>query len=178
MAEEDWDDIDREILERRARALAAAVERDAQREAGLPLLEFRMMGAPYALPLGSVDAVARIGDIHPIPLTPRHIAGIIHRRGEAIALVNLRRFFHPDGKGIADADFALVVRAGGRRFALQVEEITGVRQLPAGELGPPPENYDRTQAPYVSGVSTDGLSVIDLERLVSAEGFAAGRQNA
>jgi chemotaxis signal transduction protein len=178
MPDESWDDIDREILQQRARALAAPVERTDRQAVSFPLLEFTMMGTRYAVVLDAIDAVTRIGEIHPIPLTPKHITGIIHRRGEAIALISLRHFFHPDAQGIADADFALIARARGKRFALQVEEIVGVTHLPGGDLGQPPDNYDRAQAPYLAGVSADGLSVIDLDRLVTAEGFAAGRQTA
>jgi purine-binding chemotaxis protein CheW len=129
------------------------------------------MEADYAIPLDEVEAVLRIGHIVSIPMTPKHIQGVIRRRGQTIALTNLRHFFHPEFEGIADADFAVVVVAGGKRFALQVEEIDGVVHLPKSELVPAPENFDRAQAPYVVAVTTAGLTILDMDRLVATSEF-------
>ena len=65
----------------------------------------------------------------------------------------------------------MIVFAGGKRFALQVDEIQGVFHFVGGTLFPVPDNFDSAQSPYMSGVTKDGLAVIDLERLVSADGF-------
>ncbi len=171
--EDGWEDVDREILQRRARQLARPRQSGGERERTVALLAFTMLGSPYAVELERVDAVSRIGEIHHIPLTPPHIGGIIRRRGTTMALVNLRRFFHPEAEGIADADFAIVVRAGGKLFALQIEEIEGVFQLPESKIEPAPENFDRAQVPYLLGVIRDGAVVLSLERLVRDERFSA-----
>jgi len=168
---DDWEDIGRAILEQRAALLAAPLEDDGKSEQMITLLVFTLMGSPYAVPLSCVEAVTRIGGIFAIPLTPRHISGVIRRRGQTIALVSLRHFFHPETEALIDADFAVISTAGGKRFALQVEEIDGVTQIPLKDLRPPPDNFDRTQAPYLAGVTNDGLVVLELEELVAAEGF-------
>ncbi|MCP4601886.1 MAG: chemotaxis protein CheW [Proteobacteria bacterium] len=168
----DKQDIDKQVLTRRAKELAMPVEQHEQIERSLALLEFRLMGMRYAVYLEKVEAVSRIGDIVSIPMTPPHISGIIRRRGQSIALISLRHFFHPNTEGIADADFAVIVTAQEKRFALQVEEIQGVIHLMGERTMPPPDNFDSAQAPFISGVTTDGLSVIDLESLVDANGFS------
>jgi len=168
-------DVDLELLERRAAELAAPRSDDREAEETRPLLAFSMFGARYAVDLDKVDAVTRIGEIHTIPLTPKHISGVIRRRGETIALVSLRLFFHPEAEGIADSDFALIARVSGKRFALQVDDIEGVSHLPRSELKAPPDNFDRAQVPYLFGVTNNGLVVIDLARLLAADGFSAHR---
>jgi chemotaxis signal transduction protein len=172
------DGLDKEdlrILEQRAAELAAPLAADTEPEPTIPLLVFTMFGARYAVALDLVDAVTRIGEIFTIPLTPRHIAGVIRRRGETIALVSLRLFFHPEAEGFADADFALIARARGKRFAIQVDDIEGVSHVPRAQLLAPPDNFDRAQAPYLGGVTTEGLVVFDLEKLVTAETFSVQR---
>lgn len=164
--------VEKEILKRRATDLARGLEKQALAEDVVPLLEFSLMGSRFAVRLHRVEAVTRIGEIFSIPLAPKHIPGIIRRRGQSLALVSLRHFFHARAEGIADADFALIVVAGSKRFALQVEEIVGVLHLSWSTLSPPPDNYDPAQAPYVAGVTRDGLSVLDLEALVEAKGFS------
>jgi chemotaxis signal transduction protein len=166
---------DEAVLRARAEALGmpiadAGVEGDCD-----VVLEFSMLRSRFALPLEHVEAAAKIGEIFPIPQTPPHISGIIRRRGRVIALVNLERFLRGPLQGIADADIALVVRVRGKTFALQVEEIYGVTRLPRKSVLPVPENFDKAQARYVSGVTLSGMTILSLERLVEAEGFAAGR---
>ncbi len=160
------------MLRTRAAEMAKpATEQQDESRSTPPLLEFVLMGLRYAVYLEKVEAVVRIGEIVPIPLTPAHISGIIRRRGESVALVSLRHFFHPDTRGVADADFAVIVSARAKRFALQVEDIEGVIRLTEDALRPPPENFDAAQASYISGITTDGLAIIDLTSLVEAHGF-------
>jgi purine-binding chemotaxis protein CheW len=168
---EDWEDVDRSVLEKRAELLAqprAATETAVE---VLSILRFSLMGRDYAVPLDDVEAVLRIGGIVSIPLTPRHIQGVIRRRGQTLALVNLWRYFHPEYEGLVDADFAIVVFAGGKRFALQVEEIEGAVRYPKRALLPAPDNFDKAQAPYVIAVTIDGLTVLDPARLATAGNF-------
>jgi purine-binding chemotaxis protein CheW len=166
-----WTDLDVAILRRRAEALAQPRADAGGAAETLALLQFTLMEADYAIPLVAVEAVLRIGQIVSIPLTPKHIQGVIRRRGQTIALVSLRHFFHPEFEGLADADFAVIVVAGGKRFALQAEEIEGVVYVPKDELKPAAENFDRAQAPFVVAVTVGGLTVLDVERLVATSEF-------
>jgi purine-binding chemotaxis protein CheW len=171
MTNRDWEDVDERLLKRRAEELAKRLEQEEVSVAHVALLEFSLMGLRYAVHLDKAESVSKIGDIVSIPLTPRHFSGIIRRRGQSIALVSLRHFFHADAEGISDADFALIVSVLGKRFALQVEDIQGVAYLEENRLLPPPDNFDPAQLPYVVGVTIEGLVVIDLESLVRTEGF-------
>ncbi|MCU0661626.1 MAG: CheW domain-containing protein [Myxococcota bacterium] len=168
---------DTEILFRRAEDLARPITNVERAEDRIALLEFLLMGARYAIRLDRVEAVTRIGEIFSVPLTPRHISGVIRRRGQSFALVSLRHFFHSNAEGIADADFAVYVRSKGKQFAIQVEEIEGVIHLPRAKLLPAPETFDYAQAPYIAGVTLEGLALIDVDAMVEADGFSAGRKH-
>jgi chemotaxis signal transduction protein len=163
----------REILDQRARRLAEQIEELDNLDDTVALLEFSIMGGRYAVPLKKVHAVTKILEITSIPLVPRHIPGIIRRQGESIALVNLEYFFHSDKTGIFDADYAVVVTGAGKRLALQVVDVIGVMLVREKDLGSPQDNFDPSQAPYVSAVTLDGLIVLDLDALVTARGFTA-----
>ncbi len=160
------------ILNERAIELAKRIEKHAE-EHTQSLLEFTSMGQRLAVHLHRVTAVIRITEITPIPLVPKHISGIIRRRGESIALVNLMRFFNSDQEGISDADFAVIVTGGKRRFALQADDILGVSSVPTEALKRPQENFDKAQHPYISWVTLDGLVLLNLDKLVEAKGFVA-----
>lgn len=161
------------VLKKRAERLAAHIDTLENREDTTSLLQFAIMGQRYAIPLNRVHAVTQISEITAIPLVPRHIPGIIRRRGESIALVNLEYFFHSEKTGISDADYAIIVTGASKRFALQVEDVMGVALVAEKELGAPQDNFDPKQIPYVSAVTLDGLVVINLDALVTAKGFKA-----
>lgn len=165
------------LLEQRAALLAQKRQHTASQEEFITMLEFRDLDTHYAVELEKVEAVGRIGEIFPIPLTPKHILGIVRRRGQSRALVSLRRYFSPQAAGLADADFAVYARAGGKRFALAVDEILGVAQLPLSEKREVMDNIDPRVAPFLSGVSFDGVLLIDLDSLVDTEGFGTRRRN-
>ncbi|MDD5309809.1 MAG: chemotaxis protein CheW [Deltaproteobacteria bacterium] len=169
---------DEAILRARAEALGLPIA-DAGAEGDCDMvLEFAMIRSRFAILLEHVEAAVKIGEIFSIPQAPPHISGIIRRRGRVIALVNLERFFRGQVDGIADADIALVVRVRGKTFALQVEEIYGVTRLPRKDVLPVPDNFDRVEARYISGVTLAGMSIVNMERLIEAEGFAARRTGA
>ncbi|MDJ0762267.1 MAG: chemotaxis protein CheW [Myxococcota bacterium] len=169
---ENWEEVEKTVLKRRAAELAKPLDDQAEITEVLPVLEFVLMGMRYSVILDKIEAVTRIGEIISIPLTPRHISGIIRRRGVSFTLVSLRHFFNRNAEGLADADFAVIVSAKGKKFALQVEDIEGVIHVPKAGLLPAPDNFDAAQAPYVSAVTTDGLVVLDVDRFVEAKGFS------
>jgi purine-binding chemotaxis protein CheW len=167
--------MDDAVLKERAAQLAKPIADQETEAEGHPLLEFTTMGRRYAVPLFKVTAVTRIAEITPIPLVPRHITGIIRRRGESIALVNLPHFFSADQTGISDADYAVIVSGAGKQFALQVDDVLGVILVSDDALQPPQENFAKAEQPYISGVTLDGLIALDLDSLVRAKGFVAAK---
>ena len=169
---DDYEIKDDEVLKKRAMALARPLEELDSRADLVSLLEFTMMGARYAVRLAHVSAVTRVSEITAIPLVPKHIPGIIRRRGESIALVSLPYFFNVNREGVSDSDFAVIVQVRGKRFALQVEEILGVMTILEEEMTLPQDNFDPSQISYISRVTLDGLMILDLDALVEAKGFA------
>jgi purine-binding chemotaxis protein CheW len=163
---------DMEILKKRAAAIARPLEKMEYLANTASFLEFRMSGERYAVRLENVQAVTRVSEITSIPLVPKHISGIIRRRGESIALVSLPYFFDASREGVSDADFAVIVQAKGKRFALQVEEILGVMTLRKDDLLLPQDNFDPNQVTFIFRVTLDGLMILDLDALVDAKRFA------
>ncbi len=163
------------IFEQRAKLLATPPKKKEQPDQSLAVLSFILMDANYAVPLERAEAITRIGNIYSIPGTPGHILGIIHRRGQSIALVSLRHYFFPEQKGIADADFAIVVTARRRLFAIQVEDILGVNHVPKAQLIDTPDNMVGNLASFVSAVTNDGLALLNLDKLVEADNFGTTR---
>lgn len=165
---------DKQLLDRRAQSLAQPRQEVGRRQDWRSVLAFRLFGEPYGVDLDRVEAIARIGEIYPVPLTPPHLQGIIRRHGHSITLVSLRHFFNPAAQGVYDADYALIVQAAGKRFAVQAEDVEGVGRADPEEVRSPADNMDPALRPYVDGVTLDGVILLSLEKLVAARHFAVG----
>jgi chemotaxis signal transduction protein len=159
-------EAEKRILARRAEQLARPKTTAHKRKETAALLAFYVLGTRYALPLSGVESVARIEEVLTLPQTPAFIAGVVRRSGKATALIDLRRFLQPAITGIADANYAIVVTAKGKRAALEVEDIEGVIYVETEQMVPPPENLDAIQTPFVTAATADGRCVIDVDRFL------------
>ncbi len=70
----------------------AAAEREGEAEATLrhELLEFRLDGGAYAVPVERVREIVRLRPITAVPRVPREILGVISLRGEIVQVMDLR----------------------------------------------------------------------------------------
>ncbi len=165
-------ELELSLLKNRAERLAVPVEASEHNLEQEKLLVFNTMESRFAVPLAQVEAVTRIADIIPIPHTPPHIQGVIRRRGQTIALVNLRFFFNPDAEALVDEDYAVVVQAKGKLFALQVEDVEGVAVELKSEIFVPPESYDQKLRPYLLGITiTEDTAILNLDAVVTTPNF-------
>jgi chemotaxis signal transduction protein len=60
-----------------------------------------------------------------------------------------------------------LVSAIGLDVGLLVDDVPGVRQLAQAEIGPPLMEIGGGKRPIIAGVTSDLLSVLDLEALLS-----------
>ena len=165
-------EIELSVLQNRAERLAVPVEASEHNLELEKLLVFRSMESRFALPLSQVEAVTRIADIITIPHTPAHIQGVVRRRGQTIALVNLRFFFNPNAEALIDEDYAVVVLVKGKLFALQVEDVEGVSIQMKSDIFDPPESYDQRLRPYLLGITvTDEMAILNLDAIATTPNF-------
>lgn len=121
----------------------------------------RVGGTRYVLPLSSVESCMEGGPSEDAEAVED---GLIRFRGEALARIGLRRLFRVDGTPGADEQF-VIVRAGGRRAALEVDEVIGDHQTVIKSLG---AVYRRTRVFSGATVLDDGrvALILDPQRLV------------
>ncbi len=120
----------------------------------------------FILPLNMV-----IESLQPQPHEVRTIAGdtrVLHVRDEYLPLINLREQYQlPPAEDAASAPIAVVVESGGRRLALEVDELLGQQQVVVKNLE---ANYRRI--PGISGATILGDGRVAL--IIDAGGIAAG----
>ncbi|MBN2802553.1 MAG: chemotaxis protein CheW [Deltaproteobacteria bacterium] len=164
-------EIEKKVLKERAKILALPVIKENSKSEERNILLFSALNQNMAIYLSSIEAVTQITDIVSIPHTPKHIPGVIRRKGSTIALVNLRFFFYPDTENLIDEDYAIIVKAKNKIFALQVNDIKGVIPLLTSQIKKIPDNFDSAIAPYVSGITSDDTVILNIDKMVTSEGF-------
>ena len=118
----------------------------------------RVLNRLCALPLRHVVETMRPLPIEPMAGVPRPVAGVAMIRGAAVAVVDLAWVLA--GMESHSTRF-VVVNADGRRVALTVDAVVGVRTIPVGSLQDLP--------PLVRDASVEAIATIgtlDAELLV------------
>jgi purine-binding chemotaxis protein CheW len=116
------------------------------------LCTFRVGGEDYAVDIMRVREIINPLPVTPVPRAPAFIEGVIRLRSEVIPVVDVRkRFGLPPAPATRKTKF-LVVRIGGRRLALVVDEVTEVVRLPRSEIRPAPTFSDERAPKFFLGV--------------------------
>ncbi len=116
------------------------------------LCTFRVGGEDYAVDIMRVREIINPLPVTPVPRAPAFIEGVIRLRSEVIPVVDVRKRFGlppvaPDRK-----TKLIVVRIGGRRLALIVDEVTEVVRLQRSEIRPAPSFSDDGAPRFFLGV--------------------------
>ncbi len=102
---------------------------------GLAFL-FRLDGSWYAIPLATVERVARMVAITRVPDAPETVLGVVNVSGSVVPVLDLRRRLGHGSKPLDVDDRLVLLQAGGSRFAVAVDEVGDLTTL--GDAEPPP----------------------------------------
>ena len=135
----------------------------------MELVEFELAQGHYALPMDRVVELAPMVRSRDLPGAPATVRGLVNHRGTPVALVSLRRVFGvdaaDDGARRAMEDHLVIAQGRTRRYALQVDRVTGLRTVDASALrGGVPSRHVRG----VVVIAGELLVVQDLDALLSA----------
>lgn len=124
-------------------------------------------GELYGIAAEAVREALPLHQLAPLPGTPAHVLGLLNVRGQIVSVHDLRGFLSLAGSGLADLHRVLLLQHGAMEFGVAVDAIVGMRTLRVEELGPSPPGLGALGASWVRGVTSDGLIVLDAERLLA-----------
>ena len=173
-----------EVLERRARLLSEVAAQETVRDEVVDLLVFRHGQEHYGIPLEMVEEVSPLDmrTCSAIPCTPPFVHGAVNIRGHVYSILNIASYFgQPHGTSLVNAHLLLVV--GGQteggdpmELCLLADEIPAARTLDKGAIKPPAGTISGRVLPFVRGVTTDMMIVLDLDRLLSDPGIIVNEE--
>ena len=168
------------VLEERARALAAAPLRAEEETDRLELVTFGLGEERYGV---EVDFVVDVQPLEShawsrVPCTPDFIVGAVNIRGHIYSMMNLAPLLGLPNRSPSENAHVIVVGSKDRGTEKQIfssiltEDVPEVTQVPISDLLPPPSaSLAGEMQPYVSAVTAEMLTVLDLERLLSDTGI-------
>ncbi|HEX5750133.1 MAG TPA: chemotaxis protein CheW [Archangium sp.] len=153
------------LLDERARALARPLERNLQTGPLLELVHFRSGEQEYALETRFVLEVLRAPEqLVPLPGAPEPLRGLTLLHGEVLAVVELSPLF---GRAAPTTHGPVLVVGPGRpELGLRADSVEEVLLLARDSLLAPPASLGARERTLVSGISRDGIIVLEAEALL------------
>lgn len=170
---------EREILRRRAQALARPAQQVGVLETGTHLV-LPAGSERLAVPLTHVERVLPLGQgWSRLPGAPPHIAGLVTVRGRLLPLTDPLPLLGIQGQEPGPGSHGVVVAAaGGAALVPRTVLLCGGRPwettLPTEELEEPPDTVPQDVRPFLAGVAPGLVTVVDLERLLEDPRILAG----
>jgi purine-binding chemotaxis protein CheW len=153
------------VLQHRAEALARPVDGDGDREPTAEMLVLVVGVERYGIAVRRVKEVRPLGTPSVVPGLPGCWAGLINLRGALLPVLDLRRYLGVEESVFSDPPQAVVVAGPTVEAALMVDAVQGVERFKASDIGPSPNGTSSV----VLGVTTDLVSVLDVDRLLADE---------
>jgi purine-binding chemotaxis protein CheW len=153
-------EADAALLEERARALARPLSQQTRRSLLLELVHFRSGEQDYALESRFVLEVLRAPEqLVPLPGAPELLRGLTLLRGEVLAVVELAPLFGQLASSTQGP--VLVVGSGRPELGLRADSVEEVLLVSRDTLLPAPAAFAALERGLVSGISRDGLIVLE-----------------
>lgn len=131
---------------------------------------FTLDNQKFALPLASVEKIARAAAVRPLPKASDAVLGVINIQGRIIPVLDLRIRFGIPARPIAVTDHLIIARTATRTLALLVDTVQDILESDRQHITDQSAILDRME--YVGGVLRieDGMVLInDIERMLSMD---------
>ena len=135
-------------------------EKEAEPADTFSVVIFRVGREWFALKTAFFQEVTDLRPVHTVPYRSGAVfKGIANINGELLLCIDPAPVLTP-GAAPADCRRMMVTQKDGSRFALMVEEIMGVRRIPAADVSRPPATVAISPAAITAGIfSIDAATV-------------------
>lgn len=155
------------ILAERATKLALAYSQvSASSTEQIQLIAFSRENHHYGVELRFLTEIRPLTMITPVPGVPAYYSGVIHIRGDIVAVIDLGMLFGGAAAENIEEKFAVVVTHGEMVTALLADSVDDVHDILPSQIHPPLATFSDSRERYIRGLTEAGLSIIDVEKLL------------
>ncbi len=135
-------------------------------------LTFILKGQIYAVPIGVVREINRVGEITPVPQAPDFVAGVINLRGKVIPVIDLRMKFGLGFKDFTRETCVVVIEVDHGQVGTIVYSVSGVVDFVTSQIEPPPSLGGNGSESFITGMGKmDGkvCVIVDVVRALGRD---------
>ena len=156
-----------QILKQRAEKIAQPLHKKNRKDSSFLQIQFDN-DENYGIPVIDVEEVLEVQRMANVPCTPDFIAGVINRRGEMIAVVDLNAFFGLGNVLENKESRIIVVNSAGMHIGVLTSVIIGEVRYDEADLAPPFQVSDGVKPEYIIGIYNNHIQIINLEHILSS----------
>lgn len=147
-------------------------------------LTFMLNGEEYGVDILRVQEIKGWDSVTPLPNTPSYVRGVINLRGTIVPIIDLRERFHMQTVEYGPTTVIIVLKVIScdsegqvreRITGVVVDSVSDVRNIPQGEIQPPPPvgGGNNQGIRGLSHVDEHLLILLDIDQLLGldASGF-------
>ena len=141
-------------------------------QATISVLRFSLGDQEYAISTKQVMEVLRMVTVTPLPTAPGFVEGVINRRGETTAILNLRRRLGLKPSKPTSDSRIIVVEMDKKPVGIVVDAVSNVESLPAQDVDSPSSYPVAVDEQFVFGIAKareHPVVLLNLEHLIEPE---------
>src|ERR1700679_3688049 len=156
-----------QIMAERALKLSRPVQEFGNTGDQAEMLIFELGNERYALETVYVMEVFPLTDLTPVPGAPLFVAGVTHYRGEVLAIMDLRRLFGMEVRGMTDLSRIVVIGGEKAKCGILVDRAQEVALLSRESIVSQRTHLMGPEGKSILGVTRGALIVLDGEVLLN-----------
>ncbi|MBI2606527.1 MAG: purine-binding chemotaxis protein CheW [Deltaproteobacteria bacterium] len=168
------DDKTKNILKRRAAALARPQVEPRPASEFVETLEFRLGAERFAVETSFVREVYPLKEVTPLPGTPDFILGAMNVRGQVVTINDLARWLELPESARTAGSKVLILRDGEMECGFLADEVVGMRAIACDELEETLPTLTGIRAECLKGVTRDRTVLLDAGKVLASPKLIIG----
>ncbi|ADC48571.1 MULTISPECIES: chemotaxis protein CheW [Alkalihalophilus] len=135
----------------------------------MKVIVFQLKDEEYAIEVDYIQSIERMQPVTRIPSTYPFVTGVMNLRGVITPIINLRKRFGIEEKGLDEATRILVIQKGDIEIGFIVDGANDVIDIPVDKIEPTPEVVGGVEAEYLRGVvklNKRLFTLLNLEKVI------------
>lgn len=158
---------EKRILKERAERLSIEPEERIIEGTLLGIVIFRLSNETYAIESSFIQEVQPLKDFTYIPGVPAFILGIVNIRGRIISIVDLKKFFNLDEKGLGQLNLLIIIKNEKMELGILADDIIGISSVPLDTIKAVPSGISGIGKEYLRGVTKEHMIVLNAENILN-----------
>jgi purine-binding chemotaxis protein CheW len=136
----------------------------------LQIIVFTLDDKLYAVKIGQIREITRMGEISPVPNSSDFILGVTNRRGQVTTVIDLRKRLYVNSKPFDKHTRMMIIENKGTAKGMVVDAVAEVTMLPKSDIEEMPEiaKANDGNSAFIKGIAKKDnhlIILVDLKAL-------------